>query len=310
MAHIARSRSFAQFVNAPAENLPGRIFTSFYLADRVSPIGSMTQKTAILFDLDDTLIIDEVISREVFAKVSDLAATRFGVDREAFGRSARSHARRLWGEGPAYAYCRRIGISAFECLWGNFTGDSADLTQLRNWSLDYRKAVFDAAFRELQIEPDECTASELARAFYDQRRKLQRLMPDARETLTRLASKYKLGLLTNGAPDLQREKLQASGLESFFSAVAISGERDIGKPRPEIFFLLLEELGASPEGAVMVGNSLERDIAGARNAGITNVWIRVAGSEEHDDVLPDFTIAGLSELPTLLEKLEIFEQSI
>jgi len=300
----------AQFVNAVAGNLLVRIFTSFYLTGRVSPIGLMTQKTAILFDLDDTLIIDEVVSRDVFAKVSDLAATRFGVDSEAFGRSARSNARRLWGEGPAYAYCRRIGISAFECLWGNFTGDSADLTQLREWSLEYRKSVFDAAFRELQIEPDECSASEFARVFYDQRRKLARLMPDARETLTRLASKYKLGLFTNGAPDLQREKLVASGLGSYFSAVAVSGEHDIGKPRPEIFFRLLGELGVSPEGAVMVGNSLERDIAGSRNAGITSVWIRVAGSEEEYEVLPDFTINGLSELPALLEKLEIFEKSI
>ena len=54
----------------------------------------------------------------------------------------------------------------------------------------------------------------------------------------------------------------------------------------------------------MVGNSLERDIAGARNAGITSIWLKVAGSEEHAAVEPEFTITGLMELPALLERLD------
>ena len=50
----------------------------------------------------------------------------------------------------------------------------------------------------------------------------------------------------------------------------------------------------------MVGNSLERDIAGANGAGITSVWIKVAGSEEHFETTPGFTIHGLAELPKVL----------
>ncbi len=264
----------------------------------------MTPIRAILFDLDDTLIIDEAVSRETFKHVSELAVTRFGAEAAEFERSARDHARRLWSIGPAHAYCRRIGISAFECLWGGFVGESEDLTRLRNWAVDYRIAVFDAALRDQQLEPDETTSAEIAQAFSDQRRKLQRLMPDVKEALTRLAPKYLLGLLTNGAPDLQREKLLTSGLGKFFQAVAVSGEHDIGKPLPEIFHRLVAELGATPETSVMVGNSLERDIAGARNAGITSVWIRVTGSEEPDNVTPDYTINGLSELPEVIEKIE------
>ena len=56
--------------------------------------------------------------------------------------------------------------------------------------------------------------------------------------------------------------------------------------------------------AVMVGNSLERDIAGARNAGITSIWIKVLGSEETDEAEPDFTITGLSEITEILASLE------
>jgi FMN phosphatase YigB (HAD superfamily) len=53
-----------------------------------------------------------------------------------------------------------------------------------------------------------------------------------------------------------------------------------------------------------VGNSLERDIAGARNAGISSIWLKVVDSEEHAAVEPDFTIAGPMELPALLEQLD------
>ena len=64
-------------------------------------------------------------------------------------------------------------------------------------------------------------------------------------------------MLTNGAPDLQREKIAASGLESLFQAVVISGLFGIGKPRREIFLHLTDRLGIVPDEAMMVGNSLE-----------------------------------------------------
>jgi putative hydrolase of the HAD superfamily len=126
-------------------------------------------------------------------------------------------------------------------------------------------------------------------------------MPDAVETLVRLKPTYKIALLTNGAPDLQREKIAASGLAGYFDAIAVSGEHGIGKPRPEIFDILLGEIGVPRDRAVMVGNSLERDIAGALNSQLAAaVWLQVSGSEEHADVKPHHTIRGLHEIPALV----------
>jgi putative hydrolase of the HAD superfamily len=259
---------------------------------------------ALLFDLDDTLIVDEAVSATALDATARHAFTTLGAERETFLRDARAHAVRLHAAAPVYPYCRRIGISAFECLWGRFLGDTADLTALREWAHAYRQQVFDATLRSQGLEGGEEHSAELAETFAAQRRKLQRLMPDAREILTRLATKYRVGLLTNGAPDLQREKLLNSGLEPFFQAVAVSGEHDIGKPKPEIFHRLLAKLNVPATNAVMIGNSLERDILGAQNAGITSIWIKVAGSEEPADVLPDHTILGLAELPALVERLD------
>jgi putative hydrolase of the HAD superfamily len=258
---------------------------------------------AVFFDLDDTLVVDEAVSREALQATAERARASRGAEVERFVRDAKRHAKALWQAGPSHGFCRSIGISAFECLWGRFEGDTPDLRQLREWSHAYREQVFDAALRDQMIESPE-GAQDLAETFSSSRRRLQRLMPDARETLTRLSAKYTLALLTNGAPDLQREKIAASGLEPFFKAIAVSGEHGIGKPKPEIFHRLAAETGVEPSEAVMVGNSLERDIAGAHNAGIVSIWIKVAGSEEHHPVDPHHTITGLAELPGVLEKLD------
>jgi putative hydrolase of the HAD superfamily len=258
---------------------------------------------ALLFDLDDTLAVDEAVSHEAFAHVAAVASSRFGVDAAPFAADAMAIARELWAAGECRPFCRSIGISAFECLWGGFTGNSPELTALRNWATAYRVEVFAKALAAQGGNYPPEAASVLSSEFEATRRGRQRLLAGARELLTQLAPDYSLALLTNGAPDLQREKIAASGLEPFFKAIAVSGEHGIGKPKPEIFHRLLGELGVSPSEAIMVGNSLERDIAGARNAGIPSIWIRVPGSEELADVTPDHTITELSEIPAILEAL-------
>jgi putative hydrolase of the HAD superfamily len=254
---------------------------------------------AVLFDLDDTLIVDEVVSREAMESTAQLAAKLAGVDSAKFQADATRIGAELWRAGDCLEYTRSIGISFHECLWGRFEGASPELTALRNWALGYRVAVFAAALRH-QESPDDA-AAELSAHFENTRRRFQRLMPDAAETLVRLKKDYKIALLTNGAPDLQREKIAASGLGGYFDAIAVSGEHGIGKPRPEIFQILLKELSVPASRAVMVGNSLERDIAGARNAELAAaIWLRVPGSEEHADTLPHHTITGLHEVPPLV----------
>jgi len=258
---------------------------------------------AILFDLDDTLAVDEAVSHESFAYVATIASKTFGVDAAVFARDAMAIARDLWASGECRPYCREIGISAFECLWGGFSGESPELSALRVWAHAYRKEVFQAALKRQREEFPTEAPEILSGEFSTSRRARQRLMPKAREIIASLATTHRLGLLTNGAPDLQREKIEASGLGSMFHAIAISGEHGIGKPKPEIFDCLLTELGVSGNEAVMVGNSLERDIAGAKNAGIRSIWIRVPGSEEQAEVTPGYTIANLAEIPAILKEL-------
>ena len=87
------------------------------------------------------------------------------------------------------------------------------------------------------------------------------------EVLDRVASPHPVGLITNGPSDIQRLKLEQSGLTGAFGREVISGELGIGKPEPSVFLGLLDGLGADPSASVMVGDSWERDVLGGLGAG-------------------------------------------
>jgi putative hydrolase of the HAD superfamily len=82
----------------------------------------------------------------------------------------------------------------------------------------------------------------------------------------------------------------------------VSGEVGVGKPDPRIFDLALRLLGASPEEAVMVGDNPTRDVAGAKAAGVTAVWVNRAGLPlAAGAAVPDVEVASLRGLVELLE---------
>lgn len=268
---------------------------------------------ALIFDLDDTLIVDVEVSHEALYEVAIKAQSLYGVEPSLFISDAKSISQSLWEDGECRPYCESIGISPFECLWGAFTGDSSDLIALRKWATDFRVEVFMKTLDKQgkNGHPETAAAARLlSDEFAVARRSKQRLMIGAREVLLKLASTYDLALLTNGAPDLQREKIAASGLEeSLFKVIAVSGELGVGKPHPDIFRQVLAKLGVSSlsaAAAVMIGNSLERDIAGAHNAGIRCIWLRVPGAEEYSldrTVVPDRVVVSLLDIPAILSEM-------
>jgi putative hydrolase of the HAD superfamily len=101
----------------------------------------------------------------------------------------------------------------------------------------------------------------------------------------------------------KREKLTAAGLDDYFDVVAIPGEFGIGKPEPSIFEYTLSLLGSDREHAVMVGDSLARDVDGAIAAGLRAVWVNRSGSSRPEDHPGLVEITTLSDLPRALQAL-------
>src|SRR5258708_5271050 len=119
---------------------------------------------AVIFDLDETLIEEETSNDASALTAAEIAVARRGVDRVALLTALRKRSRELFLSGPMISYCRDIGISAREALWGSFTGDDPSLVQLRNWMPTYRLGSWTAALEEVGVD-DPALAAELAGFF-------------------------------------------------------------------------------------------------------------------------------------------------
>ena len=118
--------------------------------------------------------------------------------------------------------------------------------------------------------------------------------------LAALRDDYRIGLVTNGAPGMQSEKLAALGLADAFDVLVHGGHDAPPKPDPEPFRLALDALGVPAERAVHVGNSIEADVAGAKAAGLRAAWLRdgevpPADGRENDHE-PDYVLDSLADL--------------
>jgi putative hydrolase of the HAD superfamily len=255
---------------------------------------------AILFDLDETLILDEAVSEHAFREAGFVAAQRYSLDLERFTHTAKASARRLWTEGPHYSYALRIGHSAFEGLWAGYSQMQPEIQGLREWIPGYRLAVWREALADQNIS-DENLLFELLDAWRTARALYPRFC-EVDELLAALA-KYKLGIVTNGVSDLQRAKIRGSNLAQHFQAVAVSGELNVGKPDRGIFDWICEQLQVTPVECVMVGDNPERDVAGAIQAGMKSVWVD-RGFKPRDKRYPaDLEVKNLLEMLPWLEEL-------
>ncbi len=91
--------------------------------------------------------------------------------------------------------------------------------------------------------------------------------------------------------------LAATGLDELLDGAVSSAEVGVTKPDPALFRAALARAGAPAERALHVGDSFERDIVGARAAGVGALLVARAGSESPDGVT---TIKSLAELPSVL----------
>ncbi|HEY7621755.1 MAG TPA: HAD family hydrolase [Solirubrobacteraceae bacterium] len=254
---------------------------------------------ALLFDLDDTLVVEEAAAVEAFAATARWAAARCERDAGALATRARAHARELWRAGPAYGYCRRIGMSSWEGLWCRYEGDGEQMRVLRSWAPGFRLEAWRRALADQGID-DEALAAELGERFGVERRALCETFADAPAILDAFHGDHAMALVTNGASCLQREKLAASGLADRFDAIVVSGDLGRGKPDPTIFAHAVRALGAEPRDAVMVGDNLAKDVDGALAAGLRAVWLNREGDERPPDRPELREIASLAELPAML----------
>ena len=130
------------------------------------------------------------------------------------------------------------------------------------------------------------------------------LLADVLPTLRRLSRHYRLGVITNGDEQVQRETLHHLGLAPYIHGLTTSGAVAYEKPDRRIFVHALAEMGAERGEAAFVGDRLDIDIGGAQAAGIRAIWFNHWGGRlTPDSPQPDAVINHFAELSSALSRL-------
>jgi putative hydrolase of the HAD superfamily len=116
------------------------------------------------------------------------------------------------------------------------------------------------------------TIDELADAYIEELPLDNHLFDGALDILDYLTEKYQLHIITNGFEEVQYKKLKNSGIFHYFSTVTTSEEVGLKKPNPIVFVKALEKARTNPNYSVMIGDSFEADILGAKNIGMETIF--------------------------------------
>lgn len=240
----------------------------------LSALADSRELKAILFDLDDTIVAWDAVAEQSWQKVCLRFAPRIkGLEAE-----------------KLYATIKEVRE------WYLSDKERHRLSRLN--LVRYRREMVSASFTRLGIAVPEL-ANELADSYGIEREAAVFVLPGAIDTLKRFRNgSLRVALVTNGTSQVQRRKLERFGLSHLFDYVIIEEEFGFGKPDERVFLHTLEKLKVTAAETWMVGDDLERDIAGAQKVGIFGIWVdwRGAGLPESAPVRPDKIINNLSEL--------------
>jgi putative hydrolase of the HAD superfamily len=132
------------------------------------------------------------------------------------------------------------------------------------------------------------------------------LLPGAVEALRAMRELgLRLALVTNGAAEAQRAKIERFELAPLFDVEVIEGVFGAGKPEPQVYHHALALLDVAPSEAAMVGDNLEWDVATPQRVGMRGVWVDPGGRGLPVDATcrPDAIVSGLLELAALFRDL-------
>ena len=134
------------------------------------------------------------------------------------------------------------------------------------------------------------------------------LYPGYMGLLKGLKQCYRLGVITDGLPDVQQRKVKALGLGALMEKIIYTWEYgpEKEKPHPLSFSLMLESLGADPSSTLFVGDNPAKDCKGAHGAGMRYAQIHQRAQQMNRPAIeetPEFIIDTLFQLPQLLQQI-------
>jgi putative hydrolase of the HAD superfamily len=233
------------------------------------------QPRAILLDLDDTIVTDDAVSEKTWREV----CRRFAP---------------CVGESSADVLYTGIR-SVAESYWRDHENHRKGRLNLKAT----RRELVRLALRKMGFNNHDVLADKISDTYTAEKELAAAPISGAFETLLNFKKDgVRLALVTNGGADVQRSKISKFGLDAIFDFILIEGEFGIGKPHPSVFTTAMVKLNVATSETWMVGDDLERDIAGAQRLGIYSIWVdwRGSGLPQSSVVQPDHIVRNITHL--------------
>lgn len=193
------------------------------------------------------------------------------------------------------------GINTFEAFLENFKVVNGQLWHLYDHGKISSEIIRKERFKQI-LEKfnayEENLSANLSEDYLYNCPKKGNLMPHTIEALEYLSKQYSLSVITNGFEDIQRLKLESGNINSYFDHIITSQKAGHKKPAKEIFEFALKTHSIEAAHAVMIGDNLLTDIAGAKNASIDTIFYNPDSIAHTEDV--NHEINRLDELCELL----------
>ena len=231
---------------------------------------------AVLFDMDDTLISAYRQPHVAWVAIAqEFEADLAGYSAADVAQAVSEAAERFWSDGSRH----RLG---------------------RLNLLEARAGIVREGFAQLGACASDNSVAHRMSARYDSYRNEQMfLFPHAHEVVDAMRNAgVKLALITNGAAQPQRAKVERFELTHRFHHIQIEGEHGFGKPEERAYRHALSVLGVDAHETWMVGDNLEWEVIAPQRLGIHAVWHDSLGEglPAGTEARPDRIIRSLREL--------------
>lgn len=208
--------------------------------------------TDVFFDLDHTLWDFEKNSALTFEKI--LSQNKVNVALDDF---------------------LEVYVPANLAFWKLYREEKITKEELRYQRL---KSVFD----KLQMGISDEMVNKLSIDYIQYLSTFNHLFPNTIEILEYLKPKYRLHIITNGFQEIQETKMRNSNIDRYFDLIVNSEMAGVKKPNPLIFQLALNLANTKSKNSVMIGDSLEADILGAKGLGLHTLHFNAHNEQPHD----------------------------
>jgi HAD superfamily hydrolase (TIGR01549 family) len=175
----------------------------------------------------------------------------------------------------------------------------------RSISMDtLRIERFLRTWRDYEIHKQREEAERFQHVYDGTLEKTLFTFPGTLELLAQLASSYRLGIITNGAPDIQSRKMHITGLTQYFTPGQVTVSANVGKakPDPSVYAWACEVMNTSPASSLMIGDNFAADYEGAMACGLSAIWY--VPDPEMTDASPREGLAPLRTTSQVLQEIQ------